>query len=131
MQKYVKGTAVLSVLLSMALLTGCGSKESGESTGGEVVSEQKENPVTANKTGIYELEGTVSKINTISNTFILGTAEGDVEVYVRAMSRVMVGGERTPLSSLSSGSYAKGTYRKFDGKDAVMEIVITPTKPQA
>ena len=131
MKKYVKGTAVLSVLLSIALLTGCGSKESTESTGGEAVTEmeQKENPVTANKTGIYELEGTVSKINTISNTFTLGTAEGDVEVYVRAMSRVMVDGEKKPLSSLSSGVYAKGTYKKFNGQDAVMEIVITPTKP--
>lgn len=129
MRKYVKGTAILSVLLSMALLTGCGGKESGESTGGEALSEQKENPVTANKTGIYELEGTVSKINTISNTFTLGTAEGDVEVYVRAMSRVLVDGEKKPLSSLSSGVYAKGTYKKFNGQDAVMEIVITPTKP--
>lgn len=134
MKKYVKGIAVLSILISMALLTGCGSKEGGESTGGtspggEPVAEKKENPVTANKTGIFELEGEVSNINTISNTFDLKTEEGTVEVFVRAMSHVMVDGERTPLSSLRSGSYAKGTFRKFDGKDAVMEIVITPGKP--
>jgi len=32
------------------------------------------------------------------------------------------------LSSINAGSYAKGTFRKFDGRDAVMEIVITSGK---
>ena len=123
MKRYAK---VIIIFLIAASLTACKGKEGSESpkdTAGEV---KKENLVTANKTGIFELEGEISNINTISNTFTLGTKEGDVEIYVRAMSRIMENGERKPLSSIKTGSYAKGTFRKFDGRDAVMEIVITP-----
>lgn len=125
MKRYAK---VIIIFLIATLLTACEGKEGSESpkdTAGEV---KKETPVTANKTGIFELEGKVSSINTISNTFTLVTKEGDVEVYVKAMSRIMENGERKPLSSIKAGSYAKGTFRKFDGRDAVMEIVITPEK---
>jgi len=123
MKQYAK---VLVVILVAALLTACGGKEGGESPKGTTGETKKENPVTANKTGIFELEGKISNINTISNTFTLTTNEGDVEVYVRAMSQIIENGERKPLSSINAGSYAKGTFRKFDGRDAVMEIVITP-----
>jgi hypothetical protein len=130
MKRLAKGVAVLSMVFSIALFAGCGGKkESGAPAGGAAGDVAKpENPITANKTGIFELEGEVSNINTVSNTFTLKTAEGDVEVYVRAMSRIMVDGERQSLSGLKSGSYAKGTFKKWDGKDTVMEIVITPGK---
>lgn len=125
MKRYVKG---IMIILIAASLTACGSKEGGESSKNTVGETRKENPVTANKTGIFELEGEVSNINTISNTFTLRTKDGDVEVYVRAMSHIMENGDRKPLSGLKDGSYAKGTFKKWDGKDAVMEIVITPGK---
>src|SRR3972149_7978192 len=129
MKRFAKGITILSVVFSMTLLTGCKGKESSQVSGEETASaEKQENPVTANKTGIFELEGKISNINTISNTFTLTTNEGDVEVYVRAMSQIIENGERKPLSSINAGSYAKGTFRKFDGRDAVMEIVITSGK---
>ncbi|MBI3753289.1 MAG: hypothetical protein HY266_04485 [Deltaproteobacteria bacterium] len=125
MKRYVKG---IVIILIAASLTSCGSKDGGESPKNTVGEAGKENPVTANKTGIFELEGGVSNINTISNTFTLRTKDGDVEVYVRAMSRIMENGERKPLSALKDGSYAKGTFKKWDGKDTVMEIIITQGK---
>lgn len=130
MKRLAKGVTVLSMVFSIALFAGCGGKKEGEAPvgGGAGDAAKTENPITANKTGIFELEGEVSNINTVSNTFVLKTADGDVEVYVRAMSRVMMGDERLALSALKSGSYAKGTFKKWDGKDAVMEIVITAGK---
>ncbi len=122
MKRCAKGLVVFSIA---ALLTACGGK-GGESPGGSAGEAKKENPVTANKTGIFELEGEASNINTISNTFTLETKEGDVEIYVRAMSRIMEDGENKPLTSLKSGSHIKGTFKKWDGKDTVMEIVATP-----
>jgi len=127
MKRFAKGIAILSVVFSMTLLTGCKGKESSQVPGGETAgAEKQENPVTANKTGIFELEGKMSNINTIANTFVLETKEGNVEIYVRVMSRIMVDGERKPLAALKSGSYAKGTFKKSDGRDTVVEIVITP-----
>jgi len=123
MKRYAK---VIIIFLIAASLTACKGKEGSESpkdTAGEV---KKENLVTANKTGIFELEGEASNIDSISNTFTLQTKEGNVEVYVRAMSRIMEDGEKKPLTSLKSGSHVKGTFKKWDGKDTVMEIVVTP-----
>lgn len=128
MKSYAKEIAVLSMVFSIAMFAGCGGKKESDApvAGAAADAVKKENPITANKTGIFELEGEVSNVNTVSNTFTLQTKEGDVEVYVRAMSRVMVGEERVALPALKSGSHAKGTFKKWDGKDAVMEIVITP-----
>lgn len=125
MKRYAKRLLVFSIA---ALLTACGGKEGSESPRGAAGEAKKENSVTANKTGIFELEGAVSDINAISNTFTLQTKEGDVEIYVRAMSRIMENEERKPLSSLKAGSHAKGTFKKWDDKDTVMEIVVTPGK---
>jgi hypothetical protein len=125
MKKYAR---VLVVVLIAALLTACGGKEGGEPPKDATGEATKENPVTANKTGIFELEGGVSDINTISNTFTLKTKEGDVEVYIRATSRITENGEATTLSSVKAGSYAKGTFKKWDGRDTVMEIAITSGK---
>ena len=125
MKRVTKGIVIFSIIIFMAALTACGGDDGGKTSagGGE---EKAGNPITANKTGIFELEGVVSGINTISNTFILETAEGDVEVEVRAMSRVMLNGERVGLRVIKSGSKAKGTFKKFNGKDAVKEIIVTP-----
>lgn len=125
MKRYVNG---IMIILIAASLTACGSKEGGESSKNTVGETRKENPVTANKTGIFELEGEVSNINTISNTFTLRTKDGDVDVYVRVASRLMENGERKPLSALKDGSHAKGTFKKWDDKDTAMELVITPGK---
>ena len=122
MKRCAKGLVVFSIA---ALLAACGGKGS-ESPKGSAGEAKKENPVTANKTGIFELEGEASNIDSISNTFTLQTKEGNVEVYVRAMSRIMEEGEKKPLTSLKSGSHVKGTFKKWDGKDTVMEIVVTP-----
>jgi len=132
-KSYIRGIVLFSII---ALFASCGSKESAQApAGGEAgapaekaeKSEQVEqgNPVTAGKEGIFELEGTIGRSNTISNTFILETKEGDVEVQVRAMSKMLVNGERVPLAQVKSGSHAKGTFKKWNGQDAVMEIVIT------
>ncbi|MBE9536174.1 MAG: hypothetical protein IMF07_03255 [Proteobacteria bacterium] len=124
MKKYVKG---ILALLIVASLTACGGKESAEAPAATATEpEEKVNPITANKTGIFELEGEISNINTISNTFVLKTGEGDVEIQVRAMSRLMLSGERTSLSAVKSGSHAKGKFKKWSGQDAAMEVVITP-----
>jgi len=132
MEKYVKGILALLILVS---LTACGGKESGEApesenseapAGAVAEPEEKGNAVTANKTGIFELEGEISGINTISNTFVLKTSEGDVEIQVRAMSKLLLNGERTSLSQVKSGSHAKGKFKKWNDSDAAMEIVITP-----
>ena len=120
-KKYVKGILVFSIV---ALLAGCSGGEEGAKTsegGAETV-----NAITAGKTGEFVLEGTISQINTITNTFVLNTKEGDVPIQVRVMSRLMIEGERKPLSSVRSGSHAKGTFKKWSGKDVVKEIVITP-----
>ena len=129
MKKFPRAIVVFSIFVLMVALTACGGDDGSKTTaggGGGEAESQGGNSITANKTGIFELEGTVSKINTISNTFVLETAEGDVEVEVRAMSRVMLNGERVALSMIKSGSTAKGTFKKFNGNDAVKEIVITP-----
>lgn len=124
--KLAKGLVVFSLAV---LAAACSGKDGGDSTGGgSAVEAKKENPVTANKTGIFELEGEVSNINTVSNTFTLETKEGDVEVYVRAMSRILENGEKKPLSDLKGDSHAKGTFKKFDDKDTVVEIVVTPAQ---
>jgi len=131
MGKYAKG---MLALLIVASLTACGGKESGEAPesteapagAAAVEPEKKENTVTANKTGIFELEGEISNINTISNTFVLKTSEGDVEIQVRAMSKLLLNGERTSLSQIKSGAHAKGKFKKWNNSDAAMEIVITP-----
>ena len=130
MKTYVKG---ILALLIVASLTACGGKEgaeapeSSEAPAGAVAEpEEKVNAVTANKTGIFELEGKISGINTISNTFVLKTAEGDVDIQVRAMSKLMLNGERTSLSQIKSGSHAKGKFKKWNSQDAAMEVIITP-----
>jgi len=79
---------------------------------------------------LAELEGTISNINTISNTFVLNTERGSLPVNVRVMSRIMIDGERKPLAAVKPGSYAKGTYKNWNGKAAVKEIVITAEKPK-
>lgn len=121
MKSYIKGIMIISCIV---ILAACGGKDGGSSAGGGA-EKSKENPITAGKTGIYELEGTVGRSNTISNTFILEMKEGDVEVQVRAMSKMLVNGERTPLSAIKPGSHMKGTFKKWDGQDAVMEVVVT------
>lgn len=124
MKTYTKGILVLLVLAS---LTACGAKESSEAPATTAAEpEEQVNTVTANKTGIFELEGEMSKINTISNTFVLKTSEGDVEIQVRAMSKLMLNGERTSLSALKSGAHVKGKFKKWNSSDAAMEIIITP-----
>ncbi len=130
MKTYVKG---ILALLIVASLTACGGKEGGEapeSTEAPAATaaepEEKGNAVTANKTGIFELEGKISNINTISNTFTLKTAEGDVDIQVRAMSRLMLNDERTSLSQIKSGFHAKGKFKKWNDSDAAMEVTITP-----
>lgn len=125
MKKYVKRLAIILIAASLA---ACGSKDGGEPPKGVAGEVKKENPVTANKTGIFELEGDISNINTITNTFTLRTKDGDVDVYVRVASRLMENGERKPLSALKDGSHAKGTFKKWDDKDTAMELVITPGK---
>ena len=138
MKRFAKGIMIFSIVFGMAALTGCGGGEEGSKPaagGGEAASEAPAadieaepaaNPITADKTGIFELEGTISNINTISNTFDLNTKEGKVPIQVRVMSRLIVNGERVPLRDVKSGSHAKGTYKKWSGQDAAMEIVITP-----
>ncbi len=121
MKSYIKGIMIISCIV---MLAACGGKDGGEAPEGEAA--EKGNPITAGKTGIYELEGEMGRSNTISNTFILEMKEGDVEVQVRAMSKMLVNGERTPLSRIKSGSHMKGTFKKWDGQDAVMSVVVTP-----
>lgn len=123
---------ILALLIAVSL-TACGGKESAEApesteapAADSAELEKKGNSVTANKTGIFELEGEMSNINTISNTFVLKTSEGDVEIQVRAMSKLMLNGERTSLSAVKSGSHAKGKFKKWNDSDAAMEITITP-----
>ena len=130
MKNYVNG---ILALLIVASLTACGGKEGSEApesseapAAATAEAEEKENPITANKTGIFELEGEISNINTISNTFTLKTAEGDVDIQVRAMSKLVVNGERTSLSAVKSGSHAKGKFKKWNSQDAAMEVIITP-----
>src|SRR3970282_2608674 len=102
MKRFAKGITILSVVFSMTLLTGCKGKESSQVSGEETASaEKQETPVTANKTGIFELEGKMSNINTIANTFVLETQEGNVEIYVRVMSRMMVTGERKHVATFN------------------------------
>ena len=125
MKKYLRLAMIFSVILFLA---ACGGKEGSETSstgGGTEEAAPKGNSVTTGKTGIFELEGEVSKINTISNTFVLVTKEGDVEVQVRAMSRLMLNGERVALAQVKSGSHAKGTFKKWNESDAAMELVIT------
>ena len=102
MKKHLKGIVILLMALSMA--------------------------VTAYAEELVELEGTISNINTISNTFLLTTEKGSLPIHVRVMSRIMIDGERKPLAAVQTGSYAKGTYKNWNGKAAVKEIVITPAK---
>ncbi len=120
--KYVKG---LLVVLIAVLLAGCGGEKSSKTSEGET---DTVNTITAGKTGEFLLEGEISRINTITNTFVLNTKEGIVPIQVRVMSRIMIDGERKPLSSVKSGSHAKGTFKKWSGKDVVKEIVITAGK---
>lgn len=77
---------------------------------------------------VVELEGTVTEINTISNTFVLKTDRGSVPINVRVMSRIIINGERKALAAVKSGSIANGTYQNWNGKAVVKEIVITDPK---
>lgn len=132
MKRYVHGIVVFSIV---ALLTACGGEESSTpsaDTPGLAPAAPAADTGTSESTpaptvaGEYVLEGKVSQINTISNTFVLKTDDGDIPIQVRVMSRIMLNGERKPLAAIKSGSYAKGTYKKWSGKDTVKEIVITP-----
>jgi len=81
--------------------------------------------LTASAEDLVELEGTVSNINTISNTFVLDTEKGSLPITVRVMSRIMINGERKALAEVKPGSIAKGTYKDWNGQAVVKEIVIT------
>ncbi|MBE9537237.1 MAG: hypothetical protein IMF07_08660 [Proteobacteria bacterium] len=102
MKKHVKGLVIFLVIFCMAAIVSAED--------------------------LTELEGTVSSINTISNTFVLNTEKGSLPISVRVMSRIMIDGERKPLAAVKSGSYAKGTYKNWNGKATVKEIVITAAK---
>ena len=80
----------------------------------------------ASASDTFELEGTISNIDTISNTFVLNTKEsGSGPVTVRVMSRIMIDGERKALAAVKNGSVAKGTFKNWNDKIVVVEIAVT------
>ena len=125
MKRYAHGIMIFSIV---ALLAACGGKESDTASteGTTSTIETNDSAPTPTVAGEYVLEGKVSRINTISNTFVLKTDDGDLPIQVRVMSRIMVNGERKPLAAIKPGSHAKGTYKKWSGQDTVKEIVVTP-----
>jgi len=102
MKKHIKGIAIILIVFFMAAM--------------------------ASAEDLVELEGSVGNIDTISNTFVLNTEKGSIPITVRVMSRIMIDGERKPLAAVKPGSIAKGTYKNWNGKAVVKEIVITAAK---
>lgn len=100
MRKYVRGLLVFLVVMSVASLAA--AKE------------------------LTQYEGTLSSIEPISNTFVLKTKSETVTIEVRPMSKVIINGERKPLTALRGGDQVKcSAYMKGD-KLVLDELTLIP-----